>query len=80
MASADSSAPLSSEASHGKTVISPMNPPDLRPCLRTDFGLPCSMPGYPAGYAYYPVPVRRFHLLPTASFRFHLTMDTLAFG
>ena len=40
IASADSSAPLGSDASHGKTVLFLMNPPDLSPCLRTDFGLP----------------------------------------
>lgn len=78
MASADSSTPLGLEASHGKTVLFPMNPPDLHPRLRTDLGLPSPMPGYPPGCALYPVPVRQLHLLPPASFRSHLTMDTLA--
>jgi hypothetical protein len=30
--------------------------------------------------AFYAVPVRRFGILPPASFRFHLAMDTLALG
>jgi len=30
--------------------------------------------------AFYAISVRRFGTLPPASFRFHLTMDTLALG
>lgn len=63
MASADSFPPLGWKASHGKTTLFPLNPPDLRSCLRVDAGLPGALPGYPAGYALYPVPVRRFQLL-----------------
>ena len=42
------------------------------------FGLHCFWPTYPYFRALYAVPVRRTKGLPTASFGFHLTMDTLA--
>jgi len=44
------------------------------------FGLPGSLAGYPERQALYPVSVRHIEYLPPASFRFHLTVDTLAFG
>jgi hypothetical protein len=44
------------------------------------FGLPDSKVSYPAEQAFYQVSVRRVNCLPSASFGFHLTMDTLAFG
>jgi len=43
-----------------------------------DFALPRRLVR-PAN-AFYAVPVRQTEGLPPASFRFHLTMDTLAFG
>ena len=43
-------------------------------------GLPDSWVSYPAEQALYQVPVRYDNYLPEASFRFHLTMDTLALG
>ena len=46
--------------------------------LLTTFGLHLFLQTYPYFPALYAVPVRRTKGLPTASFRFHLTMDTLA--
>ena len=46
--------------------------------LPTTFGLQCLLPPYPHFRALYAVPVRQVRGLLTASFRFHLTMDTLA--
>jgi len=43
-------------------------------------GRPDSRLSYPARTALYQVSVRRNKSLPSASFRFHLTVDTLAFG
>jgi hypothetical protein len=43
-------------------------------------GRPDPKLSYPAKTALYQVSVRRNKSLPSASFRFHLTMDTLAFG
>jgi hypothetical protein len=48
--------------------------------LRMTFGLPDSRVSYPVTDALYPVSVRRSKSLPPASFRFHLTVDTLAFA
>ena len=42
----------------------------------SDFALFCKL--IHLAYALYAVSVRRCRILPTASFRFHLTMDTLA--
>ena len=68
----------------------PVRPPRLRcvlfpsmhlphlPVLPTTFGLQCLLPPYPHFRALYAVPVRQVRGLLTASFRFHLTMDTLA--
>jgi hypothetical protein len=44
------------------------------------FGRPDPGLSYPAKTALYQISVRRNKPLPSASFRFHLTMDTLAFG
>jgi hypothetical protein len=43
-------------------------------------GLPDSKFSYPAEQALYQVSVRRNKCLPSASFRSHLAVDTLAFG
>lgn len=63
MASADSFLPLGKKASHDKTILFPLNSPDLRSCLRAEVGRPRALPGYPTGYALYPIPVRRFQRL-----------------
>ena len=46
--------------------------------LPATFGLRCFLPSYPYFPALYVVPVRQARGLPSASSRFHLTMDTLA--
>ena len=46
--------------------------------LPATFGLRCFLPSYPYFPALYVVSVRQVRGLPTASSRFHLTMDTLA--
>ena len=46
--------------------------------LPATFGLHLFRQTYPYFRALYVIPVRRFKSLPTASFRSHLTMDTLA--
>jgi len=43
-------------------------------------GVPDSWLSYPEEQAFYPVSVRHNKCLPTASFRFPVTRDTLAFG
>ena len=48
--------------------------------LRMTFGLPDSWLSYPERQALYPISVRLINLLPTAAFRFQVTLDTLAFG
>ncbi len=48
--------------------------------FRMTMGIPGSLPGYPERQALYPISVRHIKCLPPASFRFHLTMDTLAFS
>ncbi len=52
-------------------------PPHL-PVLPATFGLHLSVQAYPYFRALYVIPVRRTKSLLTASFRFHLAMDTLA--
>jgi len=52
-------------------------PPHL-PVLPATFGLHLFWQTYPYFRALYVISVRRTKSLPTASFRFHLTMDTLA--
>ncbi|MBN1190402.1 MAG: hypothetical protein JXA46_11665, partial [Dehalococcoidales bacterium] len=49
-----------------------------KPRIALDFVLLCKLIRFT--YALYAVPVRQAGILPPASFRFHLTMDTLAFG
>ena len=49
-----------------------------KPRIALDFVLPCKL--VQLTYALYAVSVRQAGILPPASFRFHLTMDTLAFG
>ena len=62
-----------------RTHFHPMQPPHLPDGVRavSDFALFGKL--VPSKSALYAVPVRRFGTLPKASFRFHLTMDTLAF-
>ena len=48
-------------------------------CLPDDLGLPDSWVSYPAEQALYQVSVCHNKYLPAASFRFYLTIDTLAF-
>jgi hypothetical protein len=48
--------------------------------LRITLWLRSPMPACLPSYALYPVSVRHLPLLPSASFRFHLTMNTLAFS
>ena len=80
--------------SHSSLLLRLMRPPVRPPRLRcalfsliylphllvlpATFGLHRFMPTYPYFPALYVVPVRQAKGLPTASFRFHLTMDTLA--
>ena len=68
------------KASQGKSTIFPViYPPHLHREFRIAWGfsLCCNLT-----HSHMPdaVPVRRTNGLPRASFRFHLTMDTLAFG
>ena len=49
-----------------------------KPRIALDFVLICKL--IRLIYAFYAVSVRQAGILPSASFRFHLTMDTLAFG
>jgi hypothetical protein len=80
--------------SHSSLLLRLMRPPVRSPRLRctlfplihlphllvlpATFGLHRSLPTYPYFPALYVVPVRQAKGLPTASFRFHLAMDTLA--
>ena len=80
--------------SHSSLLLRLMRPPVRPPRLRcalfpliylphllvlpATFGLYRLLPTYPYFPALYVVPVRQAKGLPTASFRFHLTMDTLA--
>ena len=80
--------------SHSSLLLRLMRPPVRSPRLRralfpliylphllvlpATFGLHRFQPTYPYFPALYVVPVRQAKGLPTASFRFHLTMDTLA--
>jgi len=54
--------------------------PDLPPSFRMTLGHPDSKLSYPGRMAFYPISVRLIKLLPSASFRFPVTRDTLAFG
>ena len=80
--------------SHSSLLLRLMGPPVRPPRLRcalfpliylphllvlpATFGLHRHLPTYPYFPALYVVPVRQVKGLPAASFRFHLTMDTLA--
>ena len=80
--------------SHSSLLLRLMRPPVRPPRLRcglfpliypphllvlpATFGLHLFWQTYPYFPALYAVPVRRTKGLPTASFRFHLTVDTLA--
>ena len=82
--------------SHSSLLLRLMEPPVRPPRLRcalfpsmylphllvlpATFGLQCLLPPYPYFRALYAVPVRQVRGLLTASFRFRLTEDTLAFG
>lgn len=59
------------------TLFPLIYPPHLL-LLPATFGLHLYLQTYPYFRALYVIPVRRTKGLPTASFRFHLTMDTLA--
>ena len=80
--------------SHSSLLLRQMKPPVRSPRLRcalfpliypshlqvlpATFGLHLFWQTYPYFPALYAIPVRRTKGLPTASFRFHLTVDTLA--
>ena len=65
--------------SYGRT-LSGLYPLGLLSAVRIVIGLLLLMQHYPCLPAFYQVLVHRANRLPPASFRFHLTMDTLAFG
>ena len=65
--------------SYGRT-LSGLYPLGLPAVVRIVIGLPLLMQCCPHLSALYQVLVHRANLLPLASFRFHLAMDTLAFG
>ena len=65
--------------SYGRT-LSGLYPLGLLSAVRIVIGLLLLMQHCPCLPALYQVLVHRANLLPPASFRFHLTMDTLAFG
>ena len=50
------------------------------PPVPNSYGALVEWQPYPRAYALYEVSVRQTRCLPPASFRFHLTMDTLALG
>ena len=60
--------------------LSGLYPLGLLSTLRLLIALSLHRQHYPCLPALYQVPVPRANRLPPASFRFHLTMDTLAFG
>ncbi len=63
-----------------RCALFPLTYPPHLLVLPATFGLHLFWQTYPYFRALYVIPVRRTRGLPTASFRFHLTMDTLAFG
>ena len=65
--------------SYGRT-LSGLYPLGLLSAVRIVIGLLLPLQHYPCLPAFYQVLVHRANRLPPASFRFHLTMDTLAFG
>ena len=65
--------------SYGRT-LSGLYPLGLLSAVRIVIGLLLPLQHYPCLPAFYQVLVHRANHLPPASFRFHLTMDTLAFG
>ena len=65
--------------SYGRT-LSGLYPLGLLSAVRIVIGLLLLMQHYPCLPAFYQVHVHRANRLPTASFRFRLTADTLAFG
>ena len=65
--------------SYGRT-LSGLYPLGLLSAVRIVIGLLLPLQHYPCLPALYQVLVHRANRLPPASFRFHLTMDTLAFG
>ena len=67
------------QISQGKTRdLHPIYPPHLRIPVPGDIGLWTQTLPRPQAYASYAVRVPRAGTLPTASFRFHLAVDTLA--
>ena len=65
--------------SYGRT-LSGLYPLGLLSAVQIVIGLLLSLQHYPCLPAFYQVLVHRVNRLPPASFRFHLTMDTLVFG
>ena len=65
--------------SYGRT-LSGLYPLGLLSAVRIVIGLLLLLQHYPCLPALYQVLAHRANLLPPASFRFHLAMDTLAFG
>ena len=65
--------------SYGRT-LSGLYPLGLLSAVRIVIGLLLPLQHYPCLPALYQVLVHRANRLPPASFRFHLAMDTLAFG
>ena len=65
--------------SYGRT-LSGLYPLGLLSAVRIVIGLLLLLQHYPCLPAFYQVLVHRANRLPPTSFRFHLTMDTLAFG
>ena len=65
--------------SYGRT-LSGLYPLGLLSAVRIVIGLLLPLQHYPCLPAFYQVLVHRANRLPPASFRFHLTMDTLALG
>jgi len=69
------------ETSPGKSYrFHLMQPPHLLRGTSGSIGLCLALQTRPPHSAFYALPVRRFEILPPASFRFRLTTDTLAFG
>jgi hypothetical protein len=67
------------QTSQGKTCsLHPIYPPHLLLHLPGDYGALDLVASSPRCSCLYAVAVRRAGTLPTASFRFHLTVDTLA--
>ena len=70
-----------SKVSPGKSAIFlSIYPPHLHEIISSSYRTLTCLAALSLFHALYVISVRRTRDLPTASFRFHLTMDTLAFG